>query len=67
MLDPNFFLQIYSSWVEISVLAKFQPPRLPRSGRFMVGDKSNNKKFHRINGFLSLQNKLRMEPGLRLS
>ena len=28
---------LYSSWVEISMDAKFQPPMLPRSGRFMVG------------------------------
>ena len=37
-----------------------------RSGRSMVGDKSNDQKFHRINGFLSLQLELRMEVGLRL-
>ena len=37
--DPNFFLDISSSWVERSLHAKFQLPRLPRSGSSMVGDK----------------------------
>ena len=50
--------------------AKFQPPRLPISGRFMVVEKNKkrqkNKKFHRINGFLSLQLELRLELGFRL-
>ena len=40
--DPNFVLDISSSWVERSLHAKFQLPRLPRSGSSMVGDK--NKK-----------------------
>ena len=29
--DPNFFLDISSSWVEISLHTKFQLPRLPGS------------------------------------
>ena len=38
----DFFVQISSILVEISRHTEFQLPRLPRSGRFMVGD--NNKK-----------------------
>ena len=50
---------------------EFHPPGLPRSGRFMVGDKKKkrqqNKKFHEINGFLNLQLGLSFElGGLRL-
>ena len=47
---------------------EFHPPGLPRSGRFMVGDKKQDKKkkFHEINGFLSLQLGLSFELGLRL-
>ncbi len=33
--DPNFFLQISFSWVEISLHVEFHPPGLPRSGRFI--------------------------------
>ena len=39
--DPIFFLDISSSLVERSLHAKFQLPRLPRSGSSMVGDKKN--------------------------
>ena len=39
--DPNFFLDISSSWVERSLHAKFQLPRLPGSGSIMVVDKKN--------------------------
>ena len=41
-----------------------EPLGLPRSDRFMVGDKK--KQFHEINGFLSLQLGLSFELGLRL-
>ena len=44
----------------ISLHTKFQPPSLPRSGRFMVGELWLEK-FHEINGLLSLQLELRME------
>ena len=37
---PNVVLDISSSWVERSLHAKFQLPRLPRSGSSMVGDKN---------------------------
>ena len=40
---------------------------MPRSGRFMGGEKKGSKTIHRINGFLSLQLELRLELGLRLS
>ena len=33
--DPNFFLQIYFSWVEIILHIEFHLPGLPRSGRFI--------------------------------
>ena len=33
--DPNLFLQISFSWVEISLHVEFHPPGLPRSGRFI--------------------------------
>ena len=33
--DPNFFLQIYFSWVQISLQVEFHTPGLPRSGRFI--------------------------------
>ena len=36
--DPNLFLHISSSWVEIRLHAEFQLPMLLRSGRFMVGE-----------------------------
>ena len=36
--EPNFFLHISFSWVEIILLAEFEPLGLPRSGRFMVGE-----------------------------
>ena len=49
--DPNFFLDISSSWVEISLHAKFQLPSMSGSGSFMVGDKQ--KKLGRIRGYLS--------------
>ena len=68
--NPNFFLHISFSWAEISFHVEFHPPGLPRSGRFMVGDKKQNKKqqqqFHGFNGFLSLQLGLSFELGLRL-
>ena len=60
------------SCVEIRLQVEFHPPGLPRSGRFMVGDKKKrqqkkqNKKFHEINGFLSLQLGLSFELGFRL-
>ena len=69
-VDPNFFLHISFSWVEISLHVEFHLLGLPRSGRSMVGDKKKQKKqqhFHRFNGFLSLQFKLRMGLGLRLT
>ena len=36
----HFFLDIYLSWVEIRLYAKFHNPGVPRRGRFMVGDKT---------------------------
>ena len=39
MQVPACFLDISSSWVLRSLHAKFQLPRLPRSGCSMVGDK----------------------------
>ena len=42
--DPYFFLDICSSLVERSLHAKFQLPRLPRSGSSMVGDKQQKTK-----------------------
>ena len=69
-VDPKFFLNISFSWVEISLHVEFHLLGLPRSGRSMVGDKKKKAKkakhFHRFNGFLSLQLKLRLELGLRL-
>ena len=41
--DPNFFLYISSSWVEISLHAKFQLPSMSGSASFMVGDKKTTK------------------------
>ena len=41
--NPNFFLHISFSWAEISFHVEFHPPGLPRSGRFMVGDKQKTK------------------------
>jgi hypothetical protein len=38
-----FFLDISSSWVEISLHAKFQLPSMPRSGSSMVGDKTKQQ------------------------
>ena len=38
-LTPIFFLDISSSWVEISLHAEFQLPSMPISGSSMVGDK----------------------------
>ena len=42
----EIFLHISFSWVQISLHVEFHPPGLPRSGRFMVGDKTRqqNKK-----------------------
>ena len=34
--DPNFFLDISSSWVEISLHTEFQLPSMPGSGISMV-------------------------------
>ena len=67
-VEPNFFLNISFSWVEISLHVEFHLLGLPRSGRSMVGDKSKTAKqhFHRFNGFLSLQLKLRLELGFGL-
>ena len=42
-MGGGFFLHIYFTWVEIRLHTKFQLPRLPRSGRFMVGDKRQKK------------------------
>ena len=42
--DPNFFLDISSSWVEISLHTEFQLPSMPGSGSSMVGDKNKNKR-----------------------
>ena len=46
-LNPNFFLHISFSWVEIRVHTEFQLPMLLRSGSFMVGEtkKGKQKKF----------------------
>jgi hypothetical protein len=63
-LDNNCFLNIYFSWVEISLHAEFEPLGFPRSGSFMVGE--NKTSFNEINGFLSLQLELRLELGLWL-
>ena len=41
--DPNFCLDISSSWVEISLHAEFQLPSMPRSGSSMVGDNKNKQ------------------------
>jgi hypothetical protein len=38
-----YFIDISSSWVERSLYAEFQLPRLPGSGSFMDGDKTKNK------------------------
>ena len=38
--NPIFFLHISFSWAEISFHVEFHLPGLPRSGRFMVGDKT---------------------------
>ena len=69
-MTPIFLFQISFSWVEISLQVEFHPPGLPRSGRFMVGDKkkttTTRQQFHEINGFLSLQLGLSFELGLRL-
>jgi hypothetical protein len=40
----RIFLQNSSSWVKINLFTEFQPPRLPRSCKFMVGDKSKKKR-----------------------
>jgi hypothetical protein len=68
LLGPpcNFFLHISFSLVELWLHTDFQLPRWPKSGRFMVWDKSCNKKFHIINGFLSPQLKLKFVLGFRL-
>ena len=65
--NPNFFLHISSSWVERNLHTEFQLHWMSISGRFMVGGatKSSNI-FNRINGFLSLQLKLRLKLGFRL-
>ncbi len=36
--------RIYFSWVETSWKVEFHPPRLPRHGRFMVGDNKQKTK-----------------------
>ena len=41
--NPNFFLRIFFSWVEIRLPTEFQLPMLLRSGSFMVGE-TNKKK-----------------------
>ena len=41
--NPNFFLHISFSWVEIRLHTEFQLPMLLRSGSFMVGDNNNKK------------------------
>ena len=41
-MTPIFLVHIYSSWVEISLHAKFQLPSMSGSGSFMVGDKNKN-------------------------
>ena len=35
--------QISFGWVEISLQVEVHPPGLPRSGRFVVGDKQEKK------------------------
>ena len=40
-VEPNFFLNISFSWVEISLHVEFHLLGLPRSGRFIDGDKQN--------------------------
>jgi hypothetical protein len=64
-VDPNLFLHISFSLVEVSLHVQFHLLGLPRIGRFLVGDKSKTT-FHRFNGFLSLQLKLRLELGFQL-
>ena len=39
--DPDFFLDISSSWVEINLHTEFQLPSMPEIGSSMVGDKKN--------------------------
>ena len=51
---PNFFLHISSSLVEISLHATFEPPRLPRSGIFLVREKQKAKKNNSIELLASL-------------
>ena len=41
--DPHFFLDISSSWVEISLHDNFQLPSMSGSGSFMVGDKQKTQ------------------------
>ena len=40
--DPNFFLDISSSWVEINLHTEFQLPSMPEIGSSMVGDKKKS-------------------------
>ena len=50
--DHNFFLDISSSWVEISLHPKFQLPIMPGTGSSMVEEDNKNKKqLGRIRGF----------------
>ena len=54
--NPDFFLHISFSWVEIRLHTEFQLPMLLRSGSFMVVDKKKRQgkaSFYEINGFLS--------------
>jgi hypothetical protein len=41
--DPDFFLDISSSWVEINLHTEFQLPSMPEIGSSMVGDKKKKK------------------------
>ena len=42
--NPYLFLDISSSWVERSLHAKFQLPRLPGSGGLIVGEAKEEEK-----------------------
>ena len=53
--DPNFFLDISSSWVEISLHAKFQLPSMSGSGSFMVGDNKKTTKRQQKNNLVELE------------
>lgn len=49
------FLQISFSWVEKSLQVEFHPTGLPRSGRFMVWDKKQDKQNKNKSRYYSVQ------------